>query len=113
MRLENISMQADDSENAAALCNIFPERPIGAVIESALRQNDGHASARLQEVQVALDKENVSADLILPFSDRAPAQLVSGNNCILLDVSGKRRIGHNEIELEPAIIAAALRLQLL
>ena len=113
MRLENIYMQADDSENAAALCNIFPERPIGAVIESALRQNDSHASARLQEVQVALNKEDIPADLVLPFSDWAPAQLISGDNCIFLDIPGKRRVGHNEIELEPAIIAAVFRLQLL
>ena len=59
MRFEYISVQTDNSENAAAFCDIFTDSLITAVVKSSLRKNDSHTSAGFQEVQVTLDKENI------------------------------------------------------
>lgn len=95
MQFEYISVQTDNSENAAAFCDIFTDSLITAVVKSSLRKNDSHTSAGFQEVQVTLDKENISANLILPFSGRVFAQLITRNNRVFFDVSGKWGIRHD------------------
>lgn len=68
MRFEHISVQPDNGKNAATLRNIFTDSLIAAIVKTSLRENDCHASAGFQEVQVSLNKENIPANLVLPFS---------------------------------------------
>lgn len=113
MWFENIAVQTDNGENAAALRNILTDGLIAAVVETSMRQDDCHTSTGFQEVQVALDKENISSYLILPFTGGIFAQLITGNNGVFFYISGKRRIRHDQVKLEQAVIIAPSRLELL
>lgn len=82
------------------------------IVKTPLRQDDSHAAARFQEVQVALDKQHITANLVLPFTSTVFAKLIMRNNCVFFDITSKRRISHHEVKLELAIILHTSRLKL-
>ena len=112
MGFEHIAMQAYNGKDTATLSNKFTNVLIAGVVEAALRQNDSHTTARFKEVQVTLDKQHITANLILPFAGTVFAKLIMRNNCVFLDITSKRRICHHEVKLELAIILHTSRLKL-
>ena len=113
MRFEHIAMQANDGKDAAALRNKFTDVLIAGVVKTPLRQDDSHTTAGFEEVQVALDKQHITANLVLPFTSTVFAKLIMRNYCVFLDIASKRRICHHEVKLELAIILHTSRLKLL
>ena len=60
--LKGVLIEADDCEDAAALGDELPNPLVAAVVETTLREDDGHASAGAEEVEIALDEEQVAPD---------------------------------------------------
>lgn len=100
MRLEGVSVQADNREDAAAFANVITERLVGSVVEPALRQHDGHAPAGFQEIKVALNEQQVAPDGGFVFAAGFLAEVVFGDDARFLDVAGKGRIRHEHVEIE-------------
>ena len=100
---EDIAVEADDGEDAAVLGDVFAEVLVGGVIEAALGEDDGHATAGLEEIEVALDEEEVAAEFGLGFAVGFLAEVVFGENAGFLDVSGEGGIGHEDIEGEVVV----------
>ena len=57
MGLETVGMQADHGKNATPFHNVVTEPLIAGVVETPLRQHHRHATAGLQHIEVALDKQ--------------------------------------------------------
>ena len=65
MGLEGVVVQADHREDAGTFSDKIPDVLVGGVVKAALRQDNRHTSAGFQEVQVALDKENIPSNFAL------------------------------------------------
>ena len=113
MGFEHITMQAYNGKDAATLSNKFTDVLIAGVVKTTLRQDDSHTTAGFEKVQVALDKQHITANLVLPFTSTVFAKLIMRNYCVFLDIASKRRICHHEVKLELAIILHTSRLKLL
>ena len=64
MRLEYIAVQTNNGKDAAALRNKLTDVLIAGVVKTTLRQDDSHTTAGFEEVQVALDKQHITANLV-------------------------------------------------
>ena len=112
MRLENISMQADNRQNSAAfgkkITNIF----ITGIIKTTLRQNYSHTPAGFQKLQITFNEKNISPHFRLIFYfnfsdfiffDIFFCQVIFVQDTAFFYISGKRRIRHNNIKIKIAI----------
>ena len=99
VRLEGVAVEAHDGEDPAALCDVFADLAVGRVVEAALGKDDGHASACAEEVDVALDEEDVAADALLGLSVLR-AEFIARKELAFLDFAGEGRIGHHDVEFE-------------
>ena len=100
MRLESVGMQSHYGQDAGPFRNKIPDIFIRGVVEPALRQHDSHTAAGLEKVQVALDKEDVPADAVA-----IPGQVVPAQDPAFADLSGKGRISHQQVKVEPVVLA--------
>ena len=101
--LEDISMQADDGEDAAVFGDVFAELFVRGIVEAALRQDHGHASAGFEEVEIALDEEQVAADLGLIAAAGFFPEIILREDAGFLDVSGEGWIRHQHVEGEMVV----------
>ena len=76
MGFEHITMQAYNGKDAATLSNKFTDVLIAGVVKTTLRQDDSHTTAGFEKVQVALDKQHITANLVLPFTSTVFAKLI-------------------------------------
>lgn len=65
VRLEDVAVQADDSEDATMRGKIFAQVLVTSIVEAPLRQNNGHPPAGLEEGQIAFDEQNIAPDGVL------------------------------------------------
>ena len=76
---------------------------VGSIIEAALGQDNGHTAAGFEEVQVALDEQDVP-----PHAGTrpavAPGDFILVEDAAFLDVAGKRRVGHQNVKVEPPVL---------
>ena len=62
---KGISIQTDYCQNARTLRYKLTDILVGCVIESALWEDNRHASTGFEEIQVALNKQNIASDFTL------------------------------------------------
>ena len=102
--LEGVAVETHDGENPAALGDVFADLAVGRVVETALGKDDGHAPAGAEEVDVALDEEDVAADALLGLAFFR-AEFVARKELAFLDFAGEGRIGHDDVEFEIDVFA--------
>lgn len=105
VRFEGVAVQSYDGEDAGAIGDEFSDVFVGGVVKAALRQDDGHASAGFEEVQIAFDEEDVASDFVLGFAVGFEGEIVLVKQAAFFDVAGKGRIGHDYVEMEVFVLA--------
>jgi hypothetical protein len=68
MRFEAVGVQPNDREHAGALHDEIAHPFIAGIVEPPLRQDNRHPPAGPQHIQIALDKEDISANRLLALS---------------------------------------------
>ena len=76
--LEDVFMEADNREYPALPRDEVPYVFVAGIVEASLRQYDCHSSAGLEELEVALDEENITPDFVHGISLRVLPKLVTG-----------------------------------
>ena len=105
MRLECISVQPNDGEDATAFRDEATDVLVRRSVEASLRKDDGHASTSTQEIDVALDEKDVAPDAALRLAVLV-AEVVARQQLPFFDFSGERRIRHDDVELEITVRVA-------
>lgn len=101
---EGVPVKAHDGENAAFVRDETADFSVGRVVEAPLGEDNRHAAAGAEEVDVALDEEDVAADA-LQGTAFLGAEFVAGKELSFLDFTREGRIGHEDVELEIGVRA--------
>src|SRR5437870_3320932 len=104
MRLESVGVQPNDSEDTGFFQEKVADIEIAGVVQSSLRQYDGHSSAGPQEVKVALDKQDVTPD----FGHSTPVffgKSILPQDFPLTDAASEWRIRHQDVKIQALKVA--------
>ena len=74
-------------------------------------QNDCHSSTRLQEIQIPLYEENISAYLALKLSFRIAifvTKIIRTDLLLIIYFSGEWRISHKYVKIKSTVLLAVL-----
>ena len=112
MRFKDIAVQTDNCKYAATFSNIVTDILIACIIETTLREDNGHSTAGFQKVEIAFNEQNISANFFLPFAFIVLRKFIMRKDCLLLNIACERRICHNEVEIKFAKVVTSLGLEL-